>query len=547
MRIAGVVFADFAEANLGGPSHLRTVLAGQTIIGRTLRRMARVAGLAARCLFVRPRDRALGEQALRDAGLEGTFELLATDSGFRGRRELIRAARKWSLEAWRGNPLGLTWFDEFIEPAAVAVVLSHYQCDALLCCDGHQPVCDPDLHSAMLRTLHERREETGWCFTQAPPGLAGVIVGRDMLADLLQLEIPLGLLLSYRPELAQVDPITSPACHHVAPEIMQTAARLTGDTRRSRELLEEALRELGDEASASDLCAWVRRPGHDRAGPLPVEVEIELTTDDPLPDTTLRPRGTRVPQRVLRDLDAVRRVADELATYDDRLVVLGGHGDPLRHSEFAEVCRILRAAGVFGVAVVTPLIELSDGQFEALFEQRVDIVEVLLDAHSRATYAKVQGADRYDQVVANLERLEQTRVDRRVPQPIVVPSQTRCAATLADLEAFHDDWIRRVGSAVIRGFNDYCGVMPADPLLPTWPPVRVPCRRLGSRLMLLADGSIPLCGQDLGGERLLGGWLSGSLRDTWEGAGLADVRAAHAALSLGTLPACGHCTEWNRP
>ena len=40
MRIVAAIFADFAEANPGGPSQLQTDLAGRSVIGRTLARVA---------------------------------------------------------------------------------------------------------------------------------------------------------------------------------------------------------------------------------------------------------------------------------------------------------------------------------------------------------------------------------------------------------------------------------------------------------------------------------------------------------------------------
>ena len=547
MKIVAAVFADFVDSAPGGPSQLRTPLAGSSILAHTLRRLARVEGVAARCLYVRPRDQAAAEEVLQEAGLVGQIELLADDPGNRARRELTQAARKWCLDAWRGTPLGITWFDEFVDPPTVARVINHYRCHAILCLDGHQPVFDPQIASAMVAHLKEHPNECRFVFTQAPPGLSGLILHRRWLEDFLELGVPFGLMLSYRPELTQRDPITHASCYHVPPEVMQTAGRFTGDTLRSRELLEQALRELGPDARAEALCAWSIQPGHDRAGPLPAEVELELTTDDPLPETQMRPRGSRVPQRTLMDLDAVARLARELAAYDDRLVFLGGHGDPLLHPQFAEVCRILRAEGVYGIAVGTPLLELTADNYEALFSYQVDVIEVYLDAHRAATYEAVHKVDGFGRVLANIQRLQRRRLEENCPRPIVVCSQTRCAATLAELEAFHDHWIQAVGSATIHGYNDYCGVLPPDTLLPTHPSLRAPCRRLGSRLMLLADGSVAQCSQDIGGLASLGRWDRGTLVDTWEGSQLAALRRAHSILELETLPLCRRCTEWFRP
>ena len=547
MKMVAAVFADFEQTFLGGPSQLQTPLGGRPVIQRTLTRLMRVEGLDARCLFVRPRDRAVAEAAVRAAGLDGSVEVLAADDGHRRRRELIRAARKWNLHAWRGGLLGTTWFDEYVEAHCVARVLEHYACDAVLCLDGHQPMLDSRFSGQMLARRREYGAETEFVFTQAPPGLAGVLLGQEIVQRLLKHDVPLGVFVSYRPELPRVDPINQPMCVQIDASVAQTPARLTADTRRSRELLAAALAELGDEPSSAELCSWLRRPGHDPAGPLPLEVEIELTTEDPLPQTRLRPRGARVPRRCLQDMERLSELARELGAYDDRLVVLGGHGDPLAHAGFGEACRRVREGGVCGLAVVTPMTVFSEEAAHAMFSCGVDVVQVRVDADTRETYRALHGADLYERVVANVTAVERARRERLRPQPIVVCSITRCAATLPELEPFYSRWVQATGWSVIEGFNDYGGLLPPDSLVHSEPPVRGPCRRLDRRLMLLADGSVALCGQDVVGEFKLGRWTDGPISDIWAGRRLADVRTLHSRGEWGNLPICGRCREWFRP
>ena len=546
MKIVAAVFADFEYTFLGGPAQLTAELAGQTVLARTLGRLMRVPDLDGRCLFVRPRDRAAAEAAVGELGLSDAIDVLPLDDGRRPRRELLRAARKWNLDAWRGSPLGTTWFDEYVEPLNVARVLDHYECEGVLCLDGHMPALDPEIAHHMLTQQREYDVDARMVFTQAPPGLAGVILRREVTRELLEQSYPVGLLTAYRPEMARPDPINQAVCAQIDPDVVYTGARLCPDTRRGRELLSAALAQLGDDAGASDLCDWCRRPGHDRAGPLPVEVELELTTDDPLPETTLRPRGDRVPRRRLTDLDAVDRLAQELAAYDDRAVLLGGHGDPLAHPQFAEVCRRIRAAGVCGLGVATPLVELSDENLAVLSASKVDVLQIRLDANTAETYRKVHGVDCFEQVLVNVERVEQARRELVCPHPIVVCSLTRCGATLAEMEAFFDRWIRATGWAVIEGYNEYCGELPPDTLLHAGPSVREPCRRLGSRMILLADGTAALCAQDFRGEQPVGNWLSEPLSEIWQGAGLNAVRRSHGDLDLSGLPLCTGCREWFR-
>lgn len=553
MKIVAAVFADFRETFLGGPSQLGAGLGSRTVLGHLLARLARVEGVDARCLVVRPQDAGAAAAAVGDGAVAAAgVELAAIDDVPRPRRRLIRSARKWNLDSWRGGPLGVTWFDEFVEAGAVARVLNQYQADAVLCLEGHQAALDPSIATRMVAHQRANAAEASFVFSQAPPGIAGVVVCREIVAELLEQQWPFGLLLAYRPEFPRADLITRPMACPVPAIVGQTAARFTGDTRRSREILSAAFAELGEDVNAAGLCEWMRSTMHTRAAPLPVEIEIELTTDDPLPGTTLRPRGDRVPRRGPADLDAIRRLADELARYDDRLVVLGGHGDPLLHPRFGEVCRAIRSAGVCGLAVVTPLVELLPENLDTLLDAQVDLVEVQLDANTRETYAALQGADAFDAVLANIERIEAARRERESAQPIVMPSLTRCGATIGEMEAFFDRWIQATGWALVRGDHDYGGQlrrphMDNPPVLGAAPVVRGACRRLGSRVALLADGSVAQCGQDFRGIGVLGRWLDRPMADVWDDPAIASLREDHSRLDLRRRPLCAACDEWFRP
>jgi len=110
----------------------------------------------------------------------------------------------------------------------------------------------------------------------------------------------------------------------------------------------------GADGSAEAIGQWLIDRRTADAGRLPHEIEIELTTDDPLPETLLRP-AVGASQPWTAALDLLERVARELAEHDDdALVVLGGHGDPLLHPQFGEALHVLRGHGIYGIAFTRP-------------------------------------------------------------------------------------------------------------------------------------------------------------------------------------------------
>ena len=91
MKVAGIVFADFAATFLGGPSHLLTALDGVPVFLHTLRRLARTEGLDHRAVVVRPRDADAARAAIDEFGMRETWDVLALDSGIRTRPRSDRA------------------------------------------------------------------------------------------------------------------------------------------------------------------------------------------------------------------------------------------------------------------------------------------------------------------------------------------------------------------------------------------------------------------------------------------------------------------------
>lgn len=547
MKIVAAIFADFETNFLGGAAQLAAPLAGRSVLEHALIRLLRVGGIEQRCLFVRARDAERARACVAGLSATGVVDVLPLDDGTRPRRRLIRAARRWNLAGWRGSPLATTWFDEFLEPLAVARVFDHYRCDHVLCIEGHQAALDVGISDGMIAYRRTGNPDAQFIFTQAPPGLAGILLSREITGELLSRNLPLGILLAYRPEMPQADLVGKPHCFRVAPELIHTAQRLNADTRRGRELLAAGWEALGSDCDGKSLCAWLHEQHLDSAGPLPLEVELELTTADPLPHTCVRPRGDRIPARKLEDIEAAARLAAQLAEYDDRAIVLGGHGDPLQHPHFARICQTIKAARVGALGVVTPLVDLSEVNLEALLAAPVDALEVQLDANSAETYAAIHGVDRFQAVLDNLARIDKLRSVQQSPEPIIVPSLVRCAANLHEIEAFYDRWTENFGWALVHGYNDFQGRLVADSLLRLTPPQRAACRRLTRRMLLLADGKTPFCSQDVDGKSDFGNWTRTPLVQLWQCPDLGRLRADHAEGGWGRHATCRSCGEWFRP
>ncbi|MGB2985229.1 MAG: radical SAM/SPASM domain-containing protein, partial [Phycisphaerae bacterium] len=316
--------------------------------------------------------------------------------------------------------------------------------------------------------------------------------------------------------------------------------------------------------------------------PLPREVEIELTTDDPYPRAMLRPAGDRVDTRGPIEPAIVHRIVTEITRYDDALLTLGGFGDPLRHPQFAAILESIRSVrrdgrSLYGLAVRTRAADLTDEHIDAMISNEVDILNVTLEAWTPQLYGKLQSPDDpaaadLEAVLRKLDRLSDFRQQRKTVKPILVPEMTKAYDNVQELDAFHDGWLRRAGAVCISGYSHYARQCEDRSVIRMAPSTRVGCRRIHSRCLVLADGQVTLCDQDFNGRHAIGrlgdmakrsaavqhrlrGVHAGayglgmppSLEQIWRSEAFERVREAHRQGRFDPTPLCAACEEWHRP
>ena len=553
MKFIAALDADLDTTPLGTASRAAERVGDDTVLGRTVRRLSRSKRL--QCVYVLvPPD----QYARACALLEGTPAVVRQhEAGLAPYGRLVRVARKWSLDGWRGGIGGASAMDEYTHPRPLAGLARQESADAVLCVPPACPLVDPDLADAMIEHFCTVSDETRMTFALAPPGLTGTIFQTALLAEMADKNIPPGWTMSYKPDAPTID-LTARKCCFQTPEALRHAAgRMIADTRRSIERVRRCLASHPD-PNAETVGRWLTQDEAEHVPALPREVEIELTTEDQLASTILRPRGACVGRRGPIEVDVVRRIAVDLAGYDDSLVVLGGFGEPLLHPAFEDALRALSDAGVYGVALRTNGIALTDEAIEAIIRHHVDVVTVTLDATNPDTYARVHGSDAFDTVVRNIERLVSAREGKpadgpvRPPTvaPLVVAEMVKCRETLSEMEAFFDGWIRNVGWAVLVGYNHYGGRLEDRSVVDMTPPNRTPCRRVCTRCLVTANADVLLCDQDFTAESPaggLGGVGGATLAEIWRGSAFVAARDAHARGAYEDLRLCGRCQEWHRP
>lgn len=541
MRTVAIILADLEQTPLGTKSRLADAMHGEPVLRRTIGRLEASKNLST-IVVASPPNQADMVRSI----LDGTTAVVeSVDAPPPPYHRLVCVARKWSLDSWRGGLGGSCAFDEYTHSTVHTALCEKHNAEAVAIAAPGSVLIDPELLDAMIEHHVANVDDARLTFAQAPPGLTAMIIQPGVLEEIAKQSAPPGWGLAYKPDAPGIDVAFRSCCFAAPQSVRHASGRLTADTTRSMRTLNAILAE-NKNPTVEQIAGWLHHRAGNAIEPLPQEVEIELTTDDPLPKTRLRLRGSRVPERGPLSIEWVKSVARELSgDADDALVVLGGHGDPLCHVQFPTVLRELRSAGVYGICVYTTGQSVSQQALDALIEYQVDVVAVHVDAQSPETYQSLNGSELAG-VHQFINRLVSARADAQQPAPIVIPQMTKCIDNVEEMDVFFDEWVRRTGCATITGYCDYAGALPDLAVTDASPPQRKACRRLWRRCVILSDGSIVACDQDAAGAMRLGHLRDTTLSQAWCGPAASRLRHSHLTLSLNEMPMCENCRQWFR-
>jgi len=456
----------------------------------------------------------------------------------------VAAARRWA-DGWRGGLLGACEFDRGFHGPFIAEIQNQTGCDAILLVDPSSSLVDCDLVDGLIEHA-QSYSDLDLCFSQAAPGLSGVLLHKRLVEQLAPGGSHPGTLLSYRPDLPMRDAISTPSCAPVATSIARSCHRFTLDSERQIERISSATVHLNGQLMSTEAEHLVRFLD---AAPvrfsLPREITLELTTRRASKPIFSPLYSTKIERGDL-SVQMAETIFSEMSAADDARIVFAGIGDPLLHSEFVQIVESAQRAGIGAISVETDLLEIAGGDIDKLAELPIDIISVHLPAVSARTYAAVMGIDGLGRVIANLTRLIHCRQARGRGTPLVTPTFIKTPANFAEMDTWYDHWLRVLGCAVVDGPSDYAGQSPDVSLTQMQPPRRRPCVRIQNRLTILSDGSFAICEQDFLGKQSLGKVGENSINKIWTDP-MAALSRDHSAGKFNCNGLCADCKDWHRP
>jgi len=211
-------------------------------------------------------------------------------------------------------------------------------------------------------------------------------------------------------------------------------------------------------------------------------------------------------------LQQIRTLAEEICRIaPDGRLSLSLWGDPSTHSDISGVLRTVLESTTLKI-----LIETSGLGWEHLLEEEEDLIRsdriewiFSLDALSPDIYRGLRGEGQSEAVSA-AERFLQLNPDHTWIQAV------RMNENEEDLEQFYRHWKENTENVIVQKYDHFCGSLPGRKVTDLSPLNRFPCWHLKREMVILVDGTVPLCREDLKCGTVLGNVFNDSLEEIWE-------------------------------
>lgn len=235
--------------------------------------------------------------------------------------------------------------------------------------------------------------------------------------------------------------------------------------------------------------------------------------------------------------DLWRRLLSELAEWaPETTLSIGYRGEVSLHPEFPELLRDAAAYERLSLFVETSGLGWSEAATAALDGVTALIVE--LDAIEPAQYERIRGEGR-DEALRFIEAARS-----RIPGRVYVQA-TRMRENEWELQEFFNHWDAVEGvTPLIQKYNDFAGRLEQRQVADMAPISRIPCWHLQRDMVLLHDGTVVRCLQDLDQKAVRGSFAERSLQDLWD-AGAEDMDAHLRAEYPGMCRSCDEYYTFN--
>ncbi|MBU4315985.1 MAG: radical SAM protein [Proteobacteria bacterium] len=228
-------------------------------------------------------------------------------------------------------------------------------------------------------------------------------------------------------------------------------------------------------------------------------------------------------------------------------------GEPFINKNTIEYMGYAKKKKIPLVSTTTNFTLVSDSDIEKLIDYQIDSIHVSFEGLNKERYKNIRGTDDFDTVKNNLMKLIRLKEEKKSLKPWIALTYVRTNETDDEIYRFIHEWNKKVNDIHISPQFDYLGRAPirkyqkdvnSERILDRSEENRLPCRQLWLRLVVLSNGELVPCSQNIDGEVSIGNLNNTSIIEAWNSNNMLELRMSHLSNRI-VNPVCKKCIDWD--
>lgn len=242
-----------------------------------------------------------------------------------------------------------------------------------------------------------------------------------------------------------------------------------------------------------------------------------------------------IPREGYIDFGLYKKVVDECAENKLYSIRLCHRGEPLMHPMIVDMVKHAKDKGIKEVFTLTNGLLLDEGLILGLYSAGLDWLQISIDG-AYDKYEKIRYPARFKDIYEKVKLLHKIRKDQLRLRPIIW-IQSLWSAVKHNPQEFIDLFAPYVDKIAFHVDFDYEHRFKKNP--------NFICYRLWHRMMIMTDGTVPMCNSDFLKERIVGDVKTQTVKEIWNGTRLEGVRNLHLERRRFEIPCCAKCNWGN--
>lgn len=251
--------------------------------------------------------------------------------------------------------------------------------------------------------------------------------------------------------------------------------------------------------------------------------------------------------QVLMDYDLYKKLIDESSNFNIFGISYSGWGEPLLHNKIFDMIDYAHKNGIV-VHLITNGLLLTEEVSKKLLDVNLDKIKISLQGASEKDYSTMRANPHYFKIVENIKKLVELR-DKRESNLFIQVSTSITNETHEQQQEFTKFWNEIVDDFYMdmTTFRRLKGIKKVEEFIKGHDikeerQLRSSrCVDIRIRLIIHADGKVPICCSDFNREVLLGDANKETLKEIWDKQEVNKIREILAKNEKEKIPFCSLC------